>query len=377
MARTKQDYYEILGVDRSADEDTIKRAYRQLALKWHPDRNKAAGAEEKFKEISEAYAVLSDPEKRRIYDQVGHAGFDERYSEEDIFRGADFGEFGFDLDQIFSMFFGGGRGFGGFGGGPHRGRDVRVDLALSLEDAAQGGEKTVHVARDETCPACRGTGARGGTALKRCSECDGAGQVRRMARTPFGTMVNLTACPRCRGRGSIVEAPCPQCRGVGRVHASRNLAVRIPPGVHTGLNLRLRGEGESGDRGASPGDLFVVLHVEDHPVFVRDGNDLRVTIPLTMSQVALGDEVEVPLISGKRERLRIPPGTQPGQIFRLRGKGMPVLGSADRGDILAEARVYTPTSLSPRQRELFEELAALEGIDRQKSFFDKVREKLT
>ncbi|MHB8585000.1 MAG: molecular chaperone DnaJ [Thermoplasmatota archaeon] len=375
---TRRDYYEVLGVPKEASVEDVKKAYRQLALKWHPDRNKSPEAEGKFKEISEAYAVLSDPEKRSVYDQVGHAGFDERYSEEDIFRGADFGEFGFDLDQIFRMFFGGG-GFGGFGGGfggPHRGRDMRTSIEITLEDAATGVERPLKVTRDEPCEACRGTGAKGGTALSRCKECDGAGQVRRMVRTPFGTMVNVAACPRCGGRGSTIDTPCPSCKGRGQTRATRTLTVRIPPGVETGLNLRLRGEGEVGERGAPSGDLFVALNVREHSVFRRDGNDLRVVVPLTFSQVALGDEVDVPLINGKRDRLRIPAGTQPSQIFRLRGKGMPVLGSADRGDLLVEARVYTPTSLDAKMRELFEEMAKLEGTERQKSFFDKVRDKL-
>lgn len=369
---TQRDYYEILGIPRDASPEDLKRAYRKLAMQFHPDRNKEPGAEERFKEVSEAYAVLADAEKRAVYDRLGHAGFDQRYTQEDIFRGADFGEFGMDLNDVFRTFFGGAFG----GGGQRRGRDLRADLRLTLEEAASGVERELRVERHEACGACRGTGAKAGTALSRCSDCGGAGQVRRVARTVFGNMVNVGPCPTCNGRGSVIKTPCPACRGHGQVVAQRTLAVHVPPGVATGMNLRLRGEGAGGDRGQPAGDLFVTLEVEEHAVFRRDGDDLHVAVPLTFSQAALGDEVEVPRIDGKRERLKVPAGTQSGEVFRLRGKGMPSVGTPDRGDLVVHARVYTPAKLSDREREIFEELRKMEGTDRPKSFFDKFREKL-
>ncbi|MHB8605674.1 MAG: molecular chaperone DnaJ [Thermoplasmatota archaeon] len=373
---SKRDYYEILGVAKSASPEEIKKAYRQLALKFHPDRNKEPGAEDKFKEVSEAYAALSDAEKRRVYDQFGHAGFDQRYSEEDIFRGADFGDMGVDLDRIFSMFFGGGGSpFGGGGGASRRrGRDLRFDLTLTLEDAAAGGERTFRLPRAEGCEACGGTGAHEGRAFHACKECGGQGQVRRVTRTPFGMMQNIGTCPECRGAGRIVEKTCANCRGQGRVRVERSVTIRIPAGVPDAGNLRVRGEGEQEDGG--PGDLYVVVHVAPHDTFERDGDDLHVAVPLTFSQVALGDDVEVPLLGGGRERLKIPAGTQPGETFKLRAKGMPELGSARRGDLIVHARVYTPPKLSGDEREIFERLAKLEGQERKRGIFEEFRRKL-
>lgn len=369
---TKRDYYELLGVARDASTEDVKKAYRKLALQYHPDRNKDAGAEDRFKEISEAYAVLSDAEKRKTYDQFGHAGFDQRYqTDEDIFRGADFSEFGFDLGSIFRQFFG-----GGFGG-PRQGRDVMANLEVTLEEVAKGVEKDVRIQRAETCEACGGNGAKPGTRPVRCPTCRGQGQVARAMRTPFGLVQTAGPCPECGGRGEAVKEPDPACRGAGRVMRQRTLRVNVPAGVPDAGTLRLRGEGEAGPDGIPNGDLYVRVRIKDHPVFRREGDDLHVVLPLTFSQAALGDEVEVPLLDGKRDTLAVPPGTQSGEIFRLRGKGLPSLNGARKGDLLATARVYTPTKLAPEERALFEQLSKLEGREPKKAgWLDKVKQKL-
>ncbi|HUR69883.1 MAG TPA: molecular chaperone DnaJ [Candidatus Thermoplasmatota archaeon] len=370
---SKRDYYELLGVARDASVDDIKKAYRKLAMQYHPDRNKEPGAEETFKEVSEAYAVLSDADKRRLYDQVGHAGFDQQYqTQEDIFRGADFGEFGFDLGGIFRTIFGG----GGFGG-PQRGRDVMAQLDITLEEVAKGVEKDVRVSRAETCDACGGTGAKPGTRAKRCGTCGGRGQVARTMRTPFGIVQTAAPCPTCGGRGETISDPDPACRGQGRVQRARTLAVSVPAGVPEGGTLRLRGEGEAGEEGTPSGDLYVRVRIREHAVFKREGEDLHVTIPLTFSQAALGDEIEVPLLDGRRDVIQVPPGTQGGEVFRLRGKGLPQLGGARKGDLLIAVRVYSPQKLSAEERALFEQLAKLEGREPKKAgWFDHFRKKL-
>ncbi|HET6404377.1 MAG TPA: molecular chaperone DnaJ [Candidatus Thermoplasmatota archaeon] len=370
---TKRDYYEILGVSRDASVDEVKKAYRKLAMQYHPDRNKEPGAEERFKEISEAYAVLSDDEKRRTYDQYGHAGFDQRYqTQEDIFRGADFSEFGFDLGGIFRSIFGG----GGFGG-PARGRDVMANLDITLEEVAKGAEKELRVSRLETCDTCGGSGAKPGTRPRRCATCGGRGQVARAMRTPFGIVQTAGPCPECGGRGETIAEPDPACRGQGRLQKTRTLRVNVPQGVPEGGTLRMRGEGEAGPDGAPPGDLYVRVRIQKHAVFTREGDDLHVAIPLTFSQAALGDEIEVPLLGGGKDVLHIPPGTQSGETFRLRGRGLPALGGGRKGDILATARLYTPQKLSAEERGLFEQLAKLEGREPKKAgWFDAIKKKL-
>lgn len=366
---SKRDYYEVLGVQRGASDEELKKAYRQLALKYHPDRNKEPGAEEKFKELSEAYAVLTDAEKRRVYDQVGHAGFDQRYSDEDIFRGADFGGMGFDVNDIFSAFFGGGRGR------PQRGRDLQVHAAVPLVTVATGGEIAVKVARAEPCTACRGTGAEGAHTVP-CAACGGRGEARRVVRTPFGQMVQIGTCGTCNGRGKVAKRVCSNCAGQGRTRRERTLTVKVPPGVEDGMNLRLRGEGETGPEGAGSGDLYVTLAVQPDPTFEREGADLHVVAPLTFSQAALGDDVEVPTLTEGKIKVTAEPGTQGGATTRLKGRGLPVLGERGRGDLVVHFRVYTPTRLDARQRELFEELARLEGKERPRGFFDDLKRKL-
>ncbi len=366
---TTRDYYNILGVERGASPEAIKKAYRQLALKLHPDRNKAADAEDKFKELSEAYAVLADADKRRVYDQVGHAGFDQRYSDEDIFRGADFSEFGFDLGDLFGRF---------FGGGAHgqrrtaRGPDLRATLDITLEEAGNGAEKTLMIERPEACGACRGSGAEAGTQRKTCKECRGAGEVRRVARTPFGVMQTVGACTVCRGHGSVIEKPCKKCAGEGRVRARRTISVRVPAGVEGGMSLRLGGEGAAGPQGMPPGDLYVVMRVKTHAVFQRDGADLHLELPITFAQATLGTQLEIPTLNRERVKVSIPAGTSFGDRFTLRGKGMPNLGGSGHGDLVAHVRLSTPKKLSSRERELYEELAKIEGTETKKSLFDRI-----
>jgi len=353
----KRDYYEILGVDRNATEKEIKSAYRKLAMKYHPDRSDAPDAEERFKEISEAYAVLSDPEKRRQYDQFGHAGIGQ-YSQEDLFRSVDFEDllrgFGFGTDSIFDMFFGRGRR------GPVRGRDLRYDLEITLEQAASGLETTIEVPRTEVCRTCSGTGAKPGTSPVRCQSCHGTGQITRSQVTPFGQIVTSTTCSKCGGSGQVIQTPCDDCDGTGRVRRYRKINVRIPPGVDTGHHLKLRGQGEappfSPGAQAEPGDLYIFINVRPHPLFFRDGENLIHEMNISMTQAALGTELDVPTLDG-RARLKIPPGTQSGSLFRIKGKGMPRLHGAGTGDLLVRTNVRIPTSLTPRQRQLLEELA--------------------
>lgn len=361
MPTTKRDYYEILGVRRDASVDDIKRAYRELALRHHPDRvsaNQKKEAEERFKEISEAYAVLSDPEKRSVYDQYGHAGFDQRYSTEDIFRGADFSSIFEDLGfggSIFEELFG---GFGFFGTGSRgqrgrRGRDLEVELPLGFEEAARGVTKTVTIERRELCSDCRGEGGERTT----CATCHGTGQLRQAA----GFMVIARGCPRCQGQGTVVQRVCGPCKGNGRVSVERRIQVKVPAGVESGMRLRLAGEGEGGIRGR--GDLYVHLVVKPHPVFQREGSHLIVEYPVNIAQAALGAEVEVPTLNG-HVSMKVPPGTQSGTVFRVRGKGLPdVRDGRVAGDLLVRVIVETPTRLNATQRRLLEEFGRTFGDD--------------
>ncbi|MBI3996261.1 MAG: molecular chaperone DnaJ [Candidatus Omnitrophica bacterium] len=375
MPTTKRDYYEILGIQKSATTDDIKRAYRALAMKHHPDRVEASqkkDAEEKFKEISEAYAVLSDAQKRSVYDQYGHAGFDQRYSTEDIFRGADFSSIFQDLGvggSIFEDLFGGGGFdiFGGGGGGRRgsRGSDLEMELPLTFEEAAKGITKTVTVPRRELCTECRGEGGERAT----CSTCHGTGQIRQSA----GFMVIARTCHRCGGQGSAVKKACPKCRGEGRVAVERKLQVTVPPGVESGMRLRLSGEGEAGTRGR--GDLYVHLTVSPHPVFKREGPHLLVEYPVDIAQATLGAEVEVPTMNG-RVSMKIPAGTQSGTVFRVRGKGLADVNGRGTGDLLVRVSLETPTNLSGSQRKLVEELARSLGEQAhpsRRSFLERVK----
>lgn len=375
MSETKRDYYEILGVRRDADDAALKRAFRKLAQQYHPDVNREPDAEARFKEVAEAYEVLSDPQKRQLYDQFGHAGVSGAGA------GADFGSFGSfgsfaDLFEQFGSIFGtGGAGTGRRG--PQRGSDLRYDLTLTFEEAAFGCEKVLEIPRWESCHRCGGKGAEPNTEMKRCPQCNGSGEVRRVQQSFLGQFVNVSVCSRCRGEGQIISTPCKECKGEGRLHSSRRLTVKVPPGVDNEQQIRLTGEGESGPRGGPAGNLYVVLNVKAHATFTRDGADVHMELPINFPQAALGDQVEVPTIDGQ-ERLTIPPGTQSGKVFRIREKGVPRLRSMGRGDQYVTVVVRTPSHLSARERELYEELSHLahQNDGHEKGFFHKVKDSL-
>ncbi len=365
---TKRDYYEVLGVPRSASQEEIKRAYRRLARKYHPDVNKSPEAEERFKEINEAYEVLSDPEKRAAYDRYGHAGPPDIGFEGWGFR---------DPFEIFEEVF-------GFGfrprprarHAPRRGADLRYDLTLSFEEAVFGCEKEIEVPRYETCPRCHGSGAEPGTTPIRCPQCDGTGEVRRVQQSIFGSFVTVTTCARCGGTGEVIATPCSLCRGRKQVRTVRRIVVNIPAGVDDGTQIRLSGEGEPGEYGGPPGDLYVAVSVKPHPYFRRRDHDLVLELAINVAQAALGDVVMVPTLEGK-ERLVIPPGTQTGKVFRLRGKGVPYLRGDGRGDLLVIVQVVVPTKLTEEQKRLFKELAKTLGrevIPQKKSFFERLKD---
>lgn len=367
---SRRDYYEVLGVERSATQQEIKKAYRKLARRYHPDVSDDPNAETRFKELNEAYEVLSDPEKRAMYDRFGHTGP----------GSTGFGfDFGFrDPFEIFEEVFGAGFGFRtSRSRGPRRGADLRYDLTLTFEEAVFGCEKDIEVTRHETCPQCRGTGAEPGTSPVRCMECNGSGQVRRVQRSLLGSFVNVTTCPVCQGRGEVVSTPCSQCKGSGQVYVTRKLSVNIPPGVDHGTQIRLSGEGEMGQRGGPPGNLYVVLDVEPHPVFQRRQDDILVELQINVAQAALGAEVTVPTLEGD-ETIKVSPGTQSGTVLRMRGRGVPHLRQNGRGDQLVLVRVVTPTKLTREQKRLFQELAKTlepEAIWQEKrSFVDDLRE---
>jgi len=380
---TKRDYYEILGVQRNASLDEIKKAYRDLALRYHPDRvpgEQKKAAEEKFKEMSESYAVLSDSQKRSLYDQYGHSGIDQKYAQEDIFKGADFstifrdmGDFG-GGSSIFEGIFGD-LGFDVFGGrqsrgrsSRRRGRDLQIAVEISLEEAASGVEKTINVPRYEICQTCSGSGAKPGTKKSTCPQCKGSGKT--VVSNGFFQLAQ--ACSRCGGEGYTISAACPDCRGEGRSKVTKKIKVKIPAGVDNGAQLRVRGEGEAGQN--SRGDLYVVIEVRQHNIFERHHNDIITSINISLSKAVLGSEVEVPTLDSKVS-MKIPPGTQSGKIFRLKGKGIPDLHSRDIGDELIRVIVDIPSRLTSQQRQLIEEFARLSGEDLgfRESFTDKFK----
>jgi molecular chaperone DnaJ len=344
----KQDYYEVLGVPRNASNEEIKRAFRKLAFQCHPDRNKEPGAEEKFKEINEAYQVLSDPEKRNRYD---------RYGRVDVEGG--FPDFGFGgLGDIFESFW---DGFGTIFGQtaqrvPQKGDSLQSRLTLSFEEAVFGCSKEVEIQRIEFCPSCHGTGSAPGTNPETCSDCRGTGQVRRVQQSIFGRYTSTTTCPRCRGRGTVISNPCPQCQGKGKIKMKCKIKVTIPAGVDDGYRLRLDGEGSAGVYGGPPGDLYATLSVKPHNLFHRDGSDILYELSINFAQAALGDEMKVPSLDGKLD-LKIPPGTQNGKTFRFKGKGIPYIDGRGKGDLLVKVVIITPHHLDRNQRHLFEELA--------------------
>jgi molecular chaperone DnaJ len=365
---TKRDYYESLGIDRGASLDDIKKAYRKIALKCHPDRNPGdKAAEERFKEASEAYQILSDPDRRAQYDRFGHAAFE---------QGAGFGGFDFSAAGFEDIF---GDIFGDFFGGPRRGRgrarrgeDLRYDLEISFEEAVFGAEKTLRVPRLVPCEDCKGSGSKNGAPRETCSACRGSGQLRYQQ----GLFSIAKTCGQCQGQGTVLRDPCRTCAGAGVVRSQHTLSVRVPPGVDTGSRLKLRGEGEAAGSGGTPGDLYVVLHVREHPLFTRDGNDVICDVPIGFTQAALGAEIDVPTPHGKM-RVKIPQGTQSGSVFRLKGKGVPDVRGYGHGDALVRVVIETPKKLNTRQRELLEEFARLSGEEVHpisKGFLDKVKE---
>ncbi|MEE8402492.1 MAG: molecular chaperone DnaJ [Candidatus Hydrothermarchaeaceae archaeon] len=371
----KSDYYEILGVSRDASKGSIKKAYRKLAMKHHPDRNKESGAEEKFKEISEAYGVLSDDEKKRQYDTMGHAGIDGRYTQEDIFRNINFEDIfgGGGVGSIFDTFFGGGRG--ARRAEPQRGADLRTDMEITLEDAYKGIKTNVSFPRLERCVACQGSGAKPGTSSRTCSTCNGSGQMSYSKRTPFGHFTSVAACENCKGEGAVIETPCMDCKGRGLVQKVKKIAVKIPPGVDMGSRLRVAGEGEAGEKGGPHGDLYVVIHVKPHKMFVREGKDILCEIPITFGQAAMGAKIQVPTLNG-RVKMNVPSGTQSGTVFRLRGRGLPDLRGFGKGDEHVRVIVETPGHLTKRQKELLEEFETLNkggtSASAQRGLFNKV-----
>lgn len=382
---SKRDYYEVLGLSREATAEEIKKAYRSLARKYHPDFNKNdADAEEKFKEVKEAYDVLSDAEKRRQYDQFGHqADFAGAGGFGAGFEGSGFGFGGF--EDIFEQFFGSMGGMGGMGGGrrrppgPEQGTHLRYDLNISLEEAYFGAERTITVPRTETCPECEGTRAKKGTTPETCPDCGGTGQQQVSRQTPFGRMISAQPCLACRGEGKTVKEPCPECQGQGRQLKERTIEVKIPRGIDTGHRLRVAGGGEAGLRGGPYGDLYVVIKVKRHKKFKREGSDLFMEMPLSISQASLGLETEIPVLEGVAN-LRVPEGTQHGTVFRLKGHGMPHLQRAGKGDLRVHVKVEVPRRLSQKQRELLEELAKVSGEEagiEHKGFFDKVKDAIS
>ncbi len=345
----KRDYYEVLGISRGATDEEIRKAFRKLAFKHHPDHNHSdGGAGEKFKEVNEAYEVLSDQEKRTAYDRFGHGATEG-------FSGHGFEGFGFSgFGDIFDAFFSGATT--ATRQGPQRGADLSYNIPITFEEAAFGCEKEISIMRTESCSLCQGTGCRPGSQSSRCPHCNGSGQVRRTQQSIFGSFTNIAPCSQCHGEGRIITEPCPQCRGRGKEKRQRNISVKVPGGVDTGTQIRLSGEGEAGERGGHQGNLYITLAVSRHKSFIRDGDDIRYELAVNFTQVALSAEVVVPTLEGK-VTIKIPAGSQTGQVFKLKNKGIPHLQRRGRGDQFVELKVVTPDSLTKKQRQLFEELA--------------------
>jgi molecular chaperone DnaJ len=367
---TKRDYYEVLGVSREATEEEIKKAFRRLAFQYHPDRNRAPDAEAKFKEVNEAYEVLSNSQKRAAYDRFGAVDGTNGF---DAFSG--FGGFG----DIFETFFGGAQNAARRG--PRRGANLRYDLTIDFEEAVFGARKVIEVVRTETCETCSGSGSDPETPPERCSNCNGTGQVRRVQQSIFGHFVNVAPCQRCNGEGRVIVKPCRVCRGAGRERKTEKLEVDIPAGIDDGRELRLPGKGEAGQRGGPNGDLYIVISVREHKIFKRRDYDILLELPINFAQAALGDEVEVPTVDGMH-KLKIAPGTQTGRIYTLKEKGVPYLRGGGRGDQLVKIRVVTPTNLSDYQKELFRELAKSFGNgshnhQEERGFFSKLKDAIS
>ncbi len=359
----KRDYYEVLGISKGASNDEIKKAYRRLAKKYHPDVSTEENAIEKFKEVQEAYEVLSDDSKRAQYDQFGHAGPNQG------FGGGDFGG-GFGFEDIFSSFFGGGGGRRRDPNAPRQGADLQYQVTLDFEEAISGKEMDIEIPAEDPCNTCNGSGAKPGTSKETCSHCSGTGQVSVEQNTPFGRIVNRQSCRHCSGTGQIIKEKCTTCHGSGKLRKRKKINVKIPAGIDNGQQIRVTGKGEAGINGGPAGDLYVVVRVKDHEFFHREGDDIICEMPLTFAQVALGDEVEVPTVQGK-VKLKIPAGTQTGTEFRLKGKGAPNVRGYGQGDQYVVVRVITPTKLTSHQKDLLREFAGQE--DQDDSLFGKLK----
>ncbi len=378
----KRDYYEILGLSKGASDDEIKKAFRKMALKYHPDRNQGdKAAEESFKEVNEAYSILSDPEKKKRYDQFGHAGVDPNAG----FGGGGFEGFGGfgGFEDIFSSFgFGGNGGFSGFGGfgaqrrGPSPGRDIKQTITIDFDEAFHGVEKTIAITKLTECEHCHGHGNEPGTEKETCPNCHGTGVINRVQQTPFGAFQTQTTCPECNGTGTIIKEKCSECGGQGRVQKRVTIKVNIPAGVDNGNIITLRGQGEAGQQGAPAGNLYIETRVRPHSILKRNGDDLYIDVPITFDQAALGDEIQVPTVDEKLS-YKVPAGTQPESIFRMRGKGMPNPHSGRRGNLYVKVKLEVPKNLNDKQREAIASLGSIldeEAYSGKKSFTDKLKE---
>lgn len=381
---TNKDYYKILGVDKNASKEEVKKAYKKLAKKYHPDMNKDSGAEEKFKEISEAAAILGDDEKRRNYDQFGTT-----YEQFSGGSGFDFSDFGFDFgsnsfnfDSLFEQIFGSGI-FGGSSRGfsrrssnsfSRRGSDLRFNLEITLDETFEGVTKKIKIPKLETCEKCGGSGAHSDSDIINCDECGGSGISQKVKRTPFGIFQTTTTCQKCSGAGKVIKKECHTCSGEGRVEVKKEISVKIPKGIESGTHLRVSKEGEAGEHGGPHGDLYVFVTIKEHPLFSRDGNDLYLEVPISIVQATLGAIIEVPKMKGKT-KLKIPAGTQPETIFKIKGEGMPHLHGSGVGDELVKVMVQIPEKLNKKQKKIFEELSDSMGknAEPQKSFFNKIK----
>lgn len=381
----KRDYYEVLGVARGADEAEIKKAYRKLAVKYHPDKNPDdAEAEEKFKEAAEAYEVLSDANKKAQYDRFGHAGMRSSAAGgsggmrmEDIF--SNFGDvFG---DDIFGSFFGGGQRQGGGGGRRKgsRGSNLRVKIKMNFAEIANGANKKIKVKKYVSCNTCSGSGAKDANAVQTCSGCGGSGQVRQVTNTFLGQMQTVTTCPQCNGEGTTITSKCGNCKGEGRVYGEETISIDVPAGVQEGMQLSMSGKGNAGERGGAPGDLLILIEEEKHPDLLRDGNDVLFTLAISFTDLVFGTQVEVPTIDGKA-KIKIPAGTQSGKVFKLKGKGFPDINGYNKGDQLVKVSVYTPQQITDEERRLLEKLSNSDNfqptdeVKKEKSFFDKIKD---
>ena len=384
---SKKDYYDLLGVEKTASENDIKKAYRKLAMKYHPDKFSNASekekkeAEEKFKEVNEAYQVLSDPDKRAKYDRFGHAAFENGGAGAGGFGGFSGGFEGFgNAEDIFSSFFGGGGGFGGFGGGrqrgPEPGADLRVDVTLTLEEVAKGVEKEINYRRQAKCKTCNGTGAEPGSSLKTCDKCNGTGKIKVTQRTVFGNFQSVEECDKCKGKGKIPEKKCKSCNGTGLERETVKKTVKIPIGIEDGQRLRLSGMGDASTEGGPNGDLYIFIHVKEHDFFVRHGDDIICEIPITFAKAALGGEIDIPTLKGKKS-IKIPAGTQNGEVFRLKGEGINNPRAYAPGDQLVKIIIEVPTNLTDDQQELlrkFDESLKDKNYKMNKSFIERFKD---